>query len=73
MVFYGSSNSQTHRNQNYPLMLSGGSKLGLNHGRLLKFKDDTPLSNVFVTILNQLGVPADSFADSKAGLDDLLT
>jgi hypothetical protein len=73
VVFYGSSNSQTHRNQNYPLMLSGGSKLGLNHGRLLKFKDDTPLSNVFVTILNQLGVPADSFADSKAGLDDLLT
>ena len=73
IVLYGSSNSQTHRNANYPLMLAGGDKLGLNHGRLLKLNEQTPLSNVHVTILNQLGVRSDSFADSTSALGDLLS
>ena len=30
MVLYGSSNSTTHNNTNYPLVLAGGDKLGLN-------------------------------------------
>ena len=71
VVFYGSSNSQTHRNSNYPLMLAGGSQLGLKHGRLLRYDDSTPLANVFVSILNCMDVGAKSFADSTSGLDEL--
>ncbi|NQV26355.1 MAG: DUF1552 domain-containing protein [Rhodopirellula sp.] len=73
IVLYGSSNSQTHRNANYPLMLAGGQQLGLKHGRLIKSDEQTPLSNVYVTVLNQLGVKADTFADSTARLDGLLS
>lgn len=73
IVLYGSSNSQTHRNANYPLMLAGGKQLGLQHGRLLKSSDQTPLSNVYVTVLNQLGIKADSFADSTSALDSLIS
>ena len=71
IVLYGSSNSRTHNNSNYPLMLAGGGKLGLNHGQLLKFDNATPMSNVFVTALNSLGVKAESFADSTGGLSEL--
>ena len=47
-------------------MLAGGQKLGLNHGQLIKSDEKTPLSNVYLTVLNQLNVQANSFADSTA-------
>lgn len=71
IVLYGSSNSQTHRNANYPLLLSGGRKLGMKHGRMITADEQTPLANVYVTILNQLGIPTESFADSTAPLSPL--
>ncbi|QDU92596.1 DUF1552 domain-containing protein [Lignipirellula cremea] len=71
VVLYGSSNSTTHNNQNYPLVLAGGRKLGLQHGRYLKYGDDAPLSNLFVTMLNCIGVQQPSFADSTGPLSEL--
>ncbi|MEC9054580.1 MAG: DUF1552 domain-containing protein, partial [Verrucomicrobiota bacterium] len=71
-IFYGSSNSKTHNNNNYPLILAGGKKMGYRHGHYLKFDSKIPLSNVFVTIQQQMGVKADSFADSTGPLDDLI-
>ena len=71
IVLHGSSNSQTHRNANYPLMLAGGHKLGLNHGQLIQADEQTPLSNVYLTVLNQLDIQAGSFADSTATMNEL--
>jgi len=73
MVFYGSSNSKTHRNTNYPLVLAGGRGLGLQQGQYLKMTDKTPLANVFVTMLDRLKVPVKSFADSNGEMSELLT
>ena len=42
MVFYGSSNSKTHNNHNYPLLLAGGRGLGLRHGQYLRFERENP-------------------------------
>ena len=72
LVLYGSSNSQTHVNLNYPLLLAGGSDMGLAHGSFHKFGTDVPLANLYVTLLNGLGVPVDSFADSTGALDEIL-
>lgn len=71
LVLYGSSNSRTHLNRNYPLVLAGGSDLGMKHGQFLKLGEDMPLSNVFVTMLNRLGVPTESFADSTGECTEL--
>ena len=71
VILYGSSNSQTHNNNNYPLVLAGGNNLGLYHGRYLKFGSEIPMSNLFVTMLNSLGVNANRFADSTGALDVL--
>ena len=73
LVLYGSSNSTTHNNTNYPPILAGGRQLGIQHGRYLKFGAEVPLSNLFVTMLNRIGAERDSFADSTGELSALLT
>jgi hypothetical protein len=72
MVFYGSSNSKTHQNRNYPLLLAGGRGLGMRHGQYLRFHETTPLANLFATMLDRLNVPAESFADSTGEMSEVL-
>ncbi len=73
MVLYGSSNSTTHNNTNYPLVLAGGDKLGLNHGAYHRFGSNTPLSNLFVTLTNRLGLPSSKFVDSTGEMTELIS
>ncbi len=73
IVLYGSSNSQTHVNTNYPLMLVGGEKLGLRQGALQDFgKKKPPLSNLYLTLLNALNVPARQFSDSSGTITEMM-
>ena len=55
LVLFGSSNSKTHVNRNYPLVLAGGTELGLKHGRYLKYDESVPLSNLHLTMLRRIG------------------
>jgi len=74
IVLYGSSNSQTHVNTNYPLMLIGGEKIGLKQGALHDFGQKAPpLSNLYLTLLNALDVPAKQFSDSNGTITEILT
>jgi hypothetical protein len=77
IVFYGCSNSKTHVNRDYPLLLCGGKNLGLKHGKYHKFggkneNKKVPLTNLYVTLLNTLDVPTKHFSDSTGTLDDVL-
>jgi hypothetical protein len=73
IVLYGSSNSQTHVNTNYPLMLVGGEKLGLRQGAVHDFgKKAPPLSNLYLTLLNALNVPATQFSDSSGTISEIM-
>lgn len=72
VVLYGSSNSRTHQNRNYPLLVAGGSGLGMRHGQYLRFDEKTPLSNLFVTMLDRIDIPVQHFADSTGELSELL-
>ncbi|MCA9179364.1 MAG: DUF1552 domain-containing protein [Planctomycetales bacterium] len=71
LVLYGSSNSRTHVNRNYPLLLAGGDALGLRHNQYLHYAESTPLANLFVSMLAALDVPAAQFADSTGQLAEL--
>ena len=73
LCFYGCATSKTHQATNYPIILSGGSNLGFRHGSHLQYGDSVPLSNLFVTIANQLGARTKSFADSTADITEVLT
>lgn len=72
LCFYGCATSKTHKAINYPIILSGGKNLGLRHGFHLHYSDDIPLSNLFLTIANQLGRPTEKFADSTADITEVL-
>ena len=71
-VLYGSclGNANSHSNQNLPLILAGG---GFRHGQNLSFDtvNNTPLANLYVSMLQGLGVEADKFATSTGTLRGL--
>lgn len=72
MVFFGSNlgNASTHSCRNLPILLAGG---GFKHGNHLAFDPKTPppLSNVFVSMLQRLGIKADKFGSSTGTLTGL--
>ncbi len=72
VLLYGSSNSTSHANTNYPLILAGGRSMGFKHGQYLKFPAKrVPMSNLLLTAIQGLGVRAESFADSTGALASL--
>jgi hypothetical protein len=72
MVLYGSNfgNASSHVTTNMPVILAGG---GFRHGRHLAFDRarNYPLPNLFVSMLQRLGVPADKFASSTGTMRGL--
>jgi len=74
-VLYGSNlgNASSHSPKNVPLVLAGG---GFKHGQHLNStideKTETPLSNLFVTLAQRMGVETDAFgSSSSAGISGL--
>lgn len=68
-VLYGSTNSKTHVNRNFPLLLAGGERH--QHGSYLKFSEKVPMSNLFVSILQEMGLEEERFVDSTGVLPGL--
>ena len=67
MVMFGSNlgNANSHDTKNLPLLLAGG---GFKHGQHLAFdtKDNVPMCNLFVQMLQKMGVETDTFGSSTA-------
>ena len=74
MVLFGSNlgNANSHDTRNLPILLAGG---GFKHGRHVAFdaNKNAPLSNLFVSILQRLGVETDTFGSSTGTLTGLQT
>ena len=76
VVLFGSGmgNASSHSSRNLPILVAGG---GFQHGRHHRFerkgRDGRPLSDLFVTILQQLGVKRDAYSTSTGNLNDRLT
>ncbi len=76
VVLFGSGmgNASSHSSRNLPILVAGG---GFRHGSHHRFerhgRDGRPLSDLFVTILQQLGIEDDRFSNSTGNLNHLLT
>jgi len=72
MIVYGSNlgNANTHVTTNLPVLFAGG---GFKHGQHLAFDQERnyPLPNLFVSMLQRLGLEADSFASSTGTMRGL--
>ncbi len=62
----GLSNSNLHTHYDLPLALFGG---GFKGGRHLAYSNDTPMTNLLLTMLDKAGVPADTLGDSTGRLN----
>jgi hypothetical protein len=71
-VLYGSNlgNASSHDTRNMPLLLAGG---GFKHGQHLAFdtQQNYPLANLYVSVLQRLGIEAGKFASSTGTMRGL--
>jgi hypothetical protein len=70
MFLYGGgiSDGNKHDHVNLPALLVGGGAGKLKGGRYLQFPDPTPMSNLFVSLLDKVGVNVDHMGDSTGPL-----
>ena len=66
VLLMGGSQVNSHSGGSFPTLLAGGRKLGFRHGQHVKWKGGTtPMSNLYLTILQQLGCPVESFTSIR--------
>ena len=71
MVTYGSGLSRDHDHDNLPTIITGRGNGAFRLGRHVTHPKETPLANLHVAMLNQMGIPAETFADSTGTLGSL--
>jgi hypothetical protein len=67
----GISNSDRHTHGPLPTLLLGGGSGTIRGGRHLVYPEDTPLTNLQLTLLNKMGVPAETLGDSTGQFKEL--
>jgi hypothetical protein len=70
MILYGSGmgNGNLHEHTNLPALVAGGGAGRLRTGRHLAYPEDTPKSNLLVTLLDKAGVEVEKIGDSTGQL-----
>jgi len=73
MILYGAgiSDSDRHTHGPLPTLVLGGGAGTIKGGRHLVYPNDTPLTNLHVTLLNKMGVPAEKLGDSTGQFKEL--
>src|SRR3954447_3646488 len=63
MIVYGAGigDGDRHNHDDLPLLMAGGGGGTLATGRHLRFRQDTPMCNLFVSMLERVGTPVPSF------------
>ena len=74
MILFGAGlrDGDSHNPHNLPIVVGGRGGGRLAAGRHLVYAKDTPLSNLYVSMLDAFGTPVDRFADSTGRLPGVL-
>ncbi len=73
MIAYGSgiSDGNLHDHADLPLILAGGANAKIKGGRHIRYAKGTPMADLFVAMLDRMGVEPERFGDSQGKLDRL--
>lgn len=73
VYLYGSGmgNPSLHDHENLPILVAGGAASGLKGGRHIRYEKAVNLANLHLTLLEQIGIPLDQFADSTGKVEGL--
>jgi hypothetical protein len=72
LIVMGSGLRTGHKRRNVPILFAGGGGGGVRQGQnSVNKEDETPLANLWLSMLKHVGCPVKSFADSTDVLGDL--
>ncbi len=73
MIVYGSglADGNKHEHLNLPVLIAGGACGTIQTGRHLNLETKTPINNLFVSMLDRMGVPGETLGDSTGPLREL--
>ncbi len=73
MICYGSglSDGDRHNNENLPVLLAGRGGGTIDAGRHIRVSTETPMCNLFMSMLDRFGTPVDYLGDSTGRLAGL--
>ncbi|UQA56076.1 DUF1552 domain-containing protein [Polyangium aurulentum] len=68
-VFFSSEieDGDAHRHSNLPVLLAGSAGGAFKTGRHVTYADKPPMANLFISILNAMGVDISTFGDNGTG------
>jgi len=71
MISYGSAigDGDRHNHDDLPILLAGSGGGTIKPGRHVRYTKDTPLTNLFLAMMDRMGVQADQFGDSTGKLE----
>jgi Protein of unknown function (DUF1552) len=73
MIVYGSgiSDGNSHSHDDLPILLAGNGNGTIKTGRHVRYPKETPLTNLFVSLLERMGANIGAFGDSTGPLTSL--
>ncbi len=73
MVVYGSglSDGNQHTHNDLPAIVAGTGNGALRPGRHVRYPKETPMNNLYVALLDHMGVPPEKIGDSTGELEHL--
>jgi hypothetical protein len=73
MIVYGSGigDGNRHNHNDLPVLLAGAGAGTITPGRHVKFNRDVPMANLYLSMLDRMGVRAERVGDSTGKLDDI--
>ena len=73
MIMYGSgmSDGNAHNHSKLPIAVIGGGAGSLKGGRHIRYDDDPPVANLYLSLLGKLGVRPETIGDSTGPLTEL--
>jgi hypothetical protein len=71
MIVYGGSisDANVHKHEDLPILLVGGGDGTIKGGQHVRYEAGTPVTNLFLTLLDKLGTPIPSFGDSTGRVE----
>jgi hypothetical protein len=73
MIVYGSAieDGMSHAHHDLPVLLAGRGGGTIKPGRHVRYAKNTPMANLFLSMLDRMGAPAERLGDSTGRLDQL--
>ena len=73
MLVYGSgiSDGNRHSHKDLPVILVGRGGGTIRGGRHIKYESQTPMNNLYLSLLDRMGTPIDALGDSTGRLSEL--